>query len=65
VLSPWLVVPAMTLPFTVAYGWRAQTLDDSGLWVVGTTLVLFGMAAGTTAVSVGAHRFRRRRPTAG
>ncbi|MCX4470725.1 hypothetical protein C5N14_25200 [Micromonospora sp. MW-13] len=63
-LSPWLVAPVMTVAFTVAWAWQAATSDDSGLWAVGALLVLFGMAAGTTAVSAGVRLFRRHRPAA-
>ncbi|NBE84676.1 hypothetical protein [Micromonospora rubida] len=59
--SPWLVVPVMTVAFTVAWAWRAATSDDSGLWAIGAVLILVGMAAGTTVVSAVAHALRRRR----
>ncbi|WP_433343967.1 hypothetical protein [Micromonospora sp. CA-111912] len=60
-LRPWLVVPVMTVAFTVAWAWRAATSDDSGLWAVGAVLILVGMAAGSTAVSAGAHLLHRQR----
>ncbi|MEU8215427.1 hypothetical protein AB0C47_06620 [Micromonospora taraxaci] len=59
-LSPWLVVPVMTVAFTAAWTWRAASTDDSGLWAVGAVLVLVGMAAGSTAVSLAARRVGRR-----
>ncbi|MEU8329183.1 hypothetical protein [Micromonospora sp. NPDC048839] len=60
-LSPWLVAPVMAVAFTAAWSWRAASTDDSGLWVVGGTLVLLGMAAGSIAVSFPARRFAQRR----
>ncbi|MEV1159926.1 hypothetical protein AB0J27_31455 [Micromonospora chokoriensis] len=59
-LSPWLVVPVMTVAFTAAWTWRAASTDDSGLWAVGAVLVLVGTAAGSTAVSLAARRVGRR-----
>ncbi|MDG4781822.1 hypothetical protein O7614_19380 [Micromonospora sp. WMMD961] len=59
-LSPWLVALVMTVAFTAAWTWRAASTDDSGLWAVGAVLVLVGMAAGSTAVSLAARRVRRR-----
>ncbi|WFE99728.1 hypothetical protein [Micromonospora sp. WMMD964] len=59
-LSPWLVVPVMTVSFTAAWTWRAASADDSGLWAVGAVLVLVGTAAGSTAVSLAARRLGRR-----
>ncbi|MFE0530306.1 hypothetical protein ACFW0V_22190 [Micromonospora parva] len=60
-LSPWLVAPVMTVAFTAVWSWRAASTDDSGLWVVGGILVLVGMAAGSTLVSLAARRLSRRR----
>lgn len=60
-LSPWLVVTIMTAAFTVAWAENAAATDGSGLWVVGAVLVLIGMAAGTTVVSLGAWLVRQRR----
>ncbi|MGC4796048.1 hypothetical protein [Micromonospora saelicesensis] len=65
-LSPWLVAPVMTVAFTAVWSWRAAGTDDSGLWVVGGILVLLGMAAGSTVVSLAGRRVGRRfagRPT--
>ncbi|MEU4397673.1 hypothetical protein ACIQH6_18025 [Micromonospora orduensis] len=59
-LSPWLVVPVMAVAFTAAWTWRAASTDDSGLWAVGAVLVLVGMVAGSTAVSLAARRVGRR-----
>ncbi|MFD6563759.1 hypothetical protein [Micromonospora profundi] len=58
-LSPWLVAPVMTLAFTVAWAWQAASTDDSGLWAVGGFLVLIGMAAGSTVVSLAGRRLGR------
>ncbi len=54
-VPPWIVVPAMTIPFTVAWAVQAATTDDSGLWVVGAVLLTGGMTAGTAACSFTAH----------
>ncbi|MET7876302.1 hypothetical protein ABZS52_05135 [Micromonospora profundi] len=58
-LSPWLVAPVMTIAFTVAWAWQAASTDDSGLWAVGGFLVLVGMAAGSTVVSLAGRRIGR------
>ncbi|MGW3899290.1 hypothetical protein ACWD6L_29280 [Micromonospora profundi] len=58
-LSPWLVAPVMTIAFTVAWSWQAASTDDSGLWAVGGFLVLVGMAAGSTVVSLAGRRIGR------
>ena len=55
---PWLVVVAMTVPFTVAWSVDAAAHDDSGLWAVGAVLVGAGTAIGT-AVCAGAARLVR------
>ncbi|SCL23875.1 hypothetical protein GA0070616_2809 [Micromonospora nigra] len=60
-LPPWVVAPVMTLAFTVPWSWHAARSDDSGLWVVGAVLVLIGMAAGSTAVSLVTWLVRRNR----
>ncbi|GAA4576464.1 hypothetical protein GCM10023176_47890 [Micromonospora coerulea] len=60
-LGPWVVVPVMTVAFTVAWAAHAASTDDTGLWAVGAVLVLVGTAAGTAVVSVGARLLRRRR----
>ncbi|MFJ8582522.1 hypothetical protein [Micromonospora sp. NPDC093277] len=59
-LSPWLVVPVMTVAFTAAWAAQAASTDGSGLWAVGAVLVLVGTAAGTTVVSLVARLVRRR-----
>ncbi|SCG61051.1 hypothetical protein [Micromonospora inositola] len=59
-LSPWVVVPVMTVAFTVAWAAHAASTDDTGLWAVGAVLVLVGTAAGTSMVSAGAGLIRRR-----
>ncbi|MFE9692830.1 hypothetical protein [Micromonospora sp. NPDC005806] len=58
-LSPWLVAPVMTVAFTVAWAAHAASIDASGLWAVGAVLVLIGMAAGSTVVSLAASLVRR------
>jgi hypothetical protein len=55
---PWLVVIAMTVPFTVAWSVDAAAHDDSGLWPVGAVLVLAGMAIGTALCGYGARLVR-------
>ncbi|MGC4812761.1 hypothetical protein ACLQ29_19740 [Micromonospora sp. DT228] len=59
-LSPWLVVPVMSVAFTAVWSWRAAGTDDSGLWAVGGILVLVGMAVGSTVVSLAARRVGQR-----
>ncbi|MGW5669184.1 hypothetical protein [Micromonospora sp. NPDC003776] len=59
-LSPWLVAPVMTVAFTVPWAVQAASIDGSGLWVVGATLVLIGTAAGSGVVSLGTHLLHRR-----
>ncbi|MEV4727969.1 hypothetical protein [Micromonospora humida] len=59
-LSPVLVAPVMTVAFTAAWSGHAAATDDSGLWVVGAVLVLFGTGVGSTLVSLGSHLLRRR-----
>jgi hypothetical protein len=63
-LRPWIVVPAMTVAFTVAWSFAAAASDDTGLWVIGAVLIFMGMAAGTAALSFGAWLVRGRRPPA-
>jgi hypothetical protein len=64
-LRPWTVAATMTVAFTVAWSWRAASVDDSGLWAVGAILVFAGMALGSAALSYGARlgrdRARRKR----
>lgn len=47
----WLAVVAVALPFTVATGVQAASMDDSGLWAVGTLLVLVGAFGGGAIVA--------------
>lgn len=58
---PWYVVPAMTLPFTIAWSVNAATSDESGLWVVGAVLVLIGTAVGSALFGGGTWLVRRQR----
>ena len=55
---PWLVVVAMTVPFTVAWSVDAARHDDTGLWAVGAILVGMGMTIGTAACAYGARLTR-------
>jgi hypothetical protein len=57
-LRPWIVVPTMTLAFTVVWSVNAASNDDTGLWGVGAILVLAGMAAGSAVLSFGAWMLR-------
>ena len=54
----------MTVAFTAAWTAQAAAEDETGLFLVGTILVLGGMAAGTTVVALLAAAFRRRRDPA-
>lgn len=53
-LRPWMVAATMTVAFSVAWSWRAASVDDTGLWAVGAILVIAGMALGSAAFSYGA-----------
>ncbi|MFU8853051.1 hypothetical protein ACNAW0_18990 [Micromonospora sp. SL1-18] len=59
-LSPWLVAPVMAVAFTVPWAVQAASIDGSGLWAVGATLVLIGTTAGSGVVSLGTHLLHRR-----
>jgi hypothetical protein len=59
-LSPWLVVPVMTVTFTLAFARWAAAGHDSGLWAFGAILVLVGTADVATLVSGGVRVLRRR-----
>jgi hypothetical protein len=50
-LPAWIAVLAVGLPFTAAWTIQASSTDDSGLWVVGATLVLIGTLVGGTIVA--------------
>jgi hypothetical protein len=68
VARPWIVVPIMTVSFTIA--WAAQaSQDETGLWLVGATMVFVGMALGSTLLSgsawLGSTMLRRGRVAAG
>jgi hypothetical protein len=65
VMRPWIAPVVLTLTFLVTWSWQAARTDESGLWLVGAVLLLFGLGWGSTAVSVGtwlARRFLRGRP---
>lgn len=50
-LHPLLIAPVMAVAFAVAWSVGAVTSDDSGLWPIGATLVLFGVLGGAALVS--------------
>ena len=50
----------MTVAFTAAWTAQAAGADETGLYLVGTFLVLAGMTAGTTVVALLTARLRRR-----
>ncbi|MET8151497.1 hypothetical protein ACIBSW_20335 [Actinoplanes sp. NPDC049668] len=52
---------ALTLAFTAAWTATASATDSSGLYVVGTVMVLAGLAATTTVVSLVVTALRRPR----
>jgi len=51
----------MTVAFTAAWTVHAAAEDETGLFLVGTILVLAGMAAGTTVVALLTSWLRRKR----
>jgi hypothetical protein len=51
----------MTVAFTAAWTAQAAATDETGLYLVGTILVLAGMTAGTTVVALITARLRRYR----
>jgi hypothetical protein len=59
-LRPWIVVPTMTVPFTITWSWAAAVTDNSGLWAVGALLVFVGLASGSAGLSFGAWLIRAR-----
>ena len=65
VVAVLLRVPAlpaaavMTVAFTAAWTAQAAGEDETGLYLVGTFLVLAGMTAGTTVVALITARLRR------
>jgi hypothetical protein len=58
-LGPLRTIPIMSVAFTAAWATQAAASDETGLWVVGAILVLFGTAAGAAVVSVAARQIRR------
>lgn len=58
IIQPWLVVPAMAVPFTAAWSVAASG-DESGLWPVGAMLILIGMTGGSAVLSTSAWLLRR------
>lgn len=60
----WFVAsPAMTVAFTAAWVVTAASTDETGMYGVGMILVLLGLAAGTTVVSMLVLGLRRLRST--
>ena len=60
----WFVAsPAMTVAFTAAWTFTAASADDTGMYGVGMILLLLGLAAGTTVVSMIVLVLRRLRAT--
>ncbi len=57
----WVAVVAVAVPFTAVWSWWARAHDDSGLWVVGSGLVLLGTVAGGALVAAVTRALRRRR----
>jgi hypothetical protein len=53
----------MTVAFTAAWTAAAASTDDTGMYGVGAILLLLGLAAGTTAVSMMVLGLRRLRTT--
>ena len=51
----------MTVAFTAAWAVQAAGADESGLYLVGATLLLGGMAAATTAVALITASLRKHR----
>lgn len=60
---PWFVAPAVTLGFTTAWTLDAAATDDTGLFAVGTLLLLVGLGAGSALVGAVAWLVGRRRRT--
>jgi|GEM_PF-3595071 len=50
-LPAWLVIPIMSVAFTLAWSWTAAPSDETGLWAVGAMMIFVGMLAGSAAVS--------------
>jgi hypothetical protein len=63
-LSPLIVVPTMTIAFTVAWSLAAASSDESGLWGVGAILIFVGLGFSSALLSLGASLIRRRPATA-
>ncbi|HWD01679.1 MAG TPA: hypothetical protein VG674_04335 [Amycolatopsis sp.] len=57
-LPRWVVVPVMSVVFTVAWSAAAIATDRSGLWGVGALMVAIGMVGGSYAVVSAADRAR-------
>jgi hypothetical protein len=51
-VRPVIAAAAVTLAFTTAWTVQAAGTDDTGLFGVGATMLLFGMAGGSAAVAV-------------
>jgi hypothetical protein len=59
-LNPWLASVALTVSFTVCWTVQAARADDTGMYGVGTVLLLAGLGAGSVAVAAVTRALRRR-----
>nr|WP_296072670.1 hypothetical protein [uncultured Actinoplanes sp.] len=59
-IRPLPAPAALTVAFTAAWTVSASRSDTSGLYVVGTVLLLAGLSAATAAVAAVVSRLRRR-----
>ncbi|MBG6136423.1 hypothetical protein IW245_002617 [Longispora fulva] len=59
-LAPLTASAALTLAFTSAWTAQAASTDDTGLFAVGTVMILFGLGASSTVTSLATARLRRR-----
>ncbi|MFD2472359.1 hypothetical protein [Amycolatopsis silviterrae] len=60
-LHQWVVVPVMSVAFTVAWSGAAIAADRSGLWGVGAVMVAVGMVVGSYVVVSAARTVLARR----
>ena len=58
---PWWVAPAVTIGFTAAWTMHAAGTDDSGLYGVGTLMLLVGLGTASALVCTAAWLLGRRR----
>jgi hypothetical protein len=59
-LPVWLMPVVMTACFTVCWSVDAASRDTTGLWGVGSIMVLFGLAAGTVTAAAATYGLRAR-----